>query len=114
MTVRLSNEVSRALKATGFTADQLLRDVLQIRPDGMQTKEGVFFPEGTAFVAWYKTRAYWGTVAVGSIDMNGEQFPSVSSAASRITGRPTNGCQPNHRAADERLGFLDVQASRQR
>jgi hypothetical protein len=69
----------------------VLREVLQIKAEGLETAEGVIFPEGTAFLSWYKERPHWCHVKDGAIVIQGERFPSVSAAAVKITGRPTNG-----------------------
>jgi hypothetical protein len=90
--VQISNTVVDALKAVGMTPEDFLRQALNIaKPEGMTTAEGVTFPEGTAFIAWYKDRAHWGHVKNGAIEIMGERFTSVSSAAVKVTGRPTNG-----------------------
>lgn len=91
-TVQISNTVVDALKAVGMTPEDFLRQALNIaKPEGMTTAEGVTFPEGTAFLAWYKDRPHWGHVKNGAIEIMGERFTSVSSAAVKVTGRPTNG-----------------------
>lgn len=90
-TTILSSPIVKALDAVGMTADEFLRSALNIKPDGLLTAEGVLFPEGTAFLAWYKDRAYWAHVRNGALELMGERFASVSSAAGKITHRPTNG-----------------------
>lgn len=90
MKVDITGPVAAALKAQSRTADEILREALGVKEDGLFT-DGVFFPDGTHFLAWYKDRPYWGKVRAGQIEMNDELFPSVSAAASKITGRPTNG-----------------------
>lgn len=90
-TITVAPAIAKALAASGKSVDELLRDALGIKSEGLETSEGVVFPEGTAFLAWYKDRPYWGHVKDGAIDLNGERFPSVSAAAVKITGRPTNG-----------------------
>ena len=84
----ISEAVAKALMDLGLTADAVLRDVLNIHPEGFTT-EGVTFPEGTYFRTWYKERPYWGVIKNGAIEMQGKQFTSVSAAAAHITGRPT-------------------------
>lgn len=90
-TAPISAPVAKALEAVGMSADDFLRQALNIKPEGFTTSEGVSFPEGTAFMAWYKDRPYWGHVKAGALEFMGERFTSVSSAAGKITGRPTNG-----------------------
>ena len=89
-TITVSPAVTKSLDAVGMTADDFLRQALNIK-NGEFTADGVVFPEGTAFLAWYKERAYWGHVKGGVLEFMGEQFTSVSSAAVKVTGRPTNG-----------------------
>lgn len=86
----VSPAVAKALAASKKSAEEILRAALGVMPEGLEA-DGVTFPEGTAFLAWYKDRPYWGHVKEGSIEMMGERFPSVSAAAVKITGRPTNG-----------------------
>jgi hypothetical protein len=90
-TITVTPAIAKALAASGKSVDKLLREALGIKTAGLETAEGVVFPEGTAFLAWYKDRPYWGHVKDGAIELNGEAFPSVSAAAVKITGRPTNG-----------------------
>jgi len=90
-TITLSPEVAKALELGDLNAEQILREALRIKPEGFTTSEGVVFPEGTAFLAWYKDRPYWGHICGGLFEIHSEQFTSVSSAAGKITGRPTNG-----------------------
>lgn len=87
--IKVSDQVAEAIAKTGKSAEDVLRECLQIRVQGLSTAEGVVFPEGTAFLAWYKDRPYWGHVSNGAIDIAGERFPSVSAAACKVTGRPT-------------------------
>lgn len=89
--VTISEVVHAALQETGRSVDELLRECLNIKPEGLVTPEGVTFPEGTFFRTWYKDRPYWGQVTNGALVINGERFTSVSSAAKSITKRPTNG-----------------------
>ena len=90
-TITVSDAVAKALEEAKRTADEVLREALKVAPDGMATGEGVTFPEGTAFLAWYKDRPYWGHVHGGMLEIQGERFTSVSSAAGKVTHRPTNG-----------------------
>lgn len=90
-TITVTDAVAKALAESGRSADEILREVLKVKAEGLSTTEGVHFPEGTAFLAWYKDRPYWGHVKDGMIEIQGERFSSVSAAAGRITKRPTNG-----------------------
>ena len=89
--VPISPAVANALKAANMTADQALRQALNIKPEGLTTAEGVTFPEGTVFMTWYKDRPYWARIDGGMIEIMGERFTSVSAAAGKVTRRPTNG-----------------------
>ncbi len=89
-TITVSPAVAKALSAVGMTADDFLRQALNIK-NGEFTADGVIFPEGTAFLAWYKDRPHWGIVKGGALEMQGERYASVSAAAAKVTGRPTNG-----------------------
>lgn len=89
--VPISPAVAKALKDAKLNADEVLRKALNIKPEGLITIEGITFPEGTVFMAWYKDRPYWAKVEGGAIEIMGERFTSVSGPASKITGRPTNG-----------------------
>lgn len=82
--------IAKALNQSGKSVEELLRAALGIKEEGLEA-DGVIFPEGTAFMAWYKDRPYWGHVKDGAIELMGESFPSVSAAAVKITGKPTNG-----------------------
>ena len=53
--------------------------------------KGVIFPEGTEFRAVQKGHIYSGKVEDGSLVINGQRFPSPSSAAVSITGNSVNG-----------------------
>lgn len=90
-TVQISDAVSNALKAAGMSAEDFLRAALKVKVEGLTTAEGVSFPEGTAFLAWYKDRPYWGHVKNGALEFMNERFTSVSAAAVKVTNRPTNG-----------------------
>ena len=85
----LSNVVRKALKDSDLTAEKVLREALGIKEGGLTTAEGPHFPEGTAFIAWYKERAHSAIVRGGLINIDGKTFTSVSGAAAHITGRPT-------------------------
>jgi len=86
---QLSPLVQKTLKEKNLTAEEVIRKALHIKPEGFDAGEGAFFPEGTAFLAWYKERPYWGIVKEGVLVVDGESFNSVSGAAAKITGRPT-------------------------
>lgn len=86
---QISPLVQSKLKELNATADEILRKALHIKLEGLQAAEDVFFPEGTAFLAWYKDKPRFGIVKEGAIEIEGERCPSVSAAAAKITGRPT-------------------------
>ena len=92
---QLSPEVQKVLAERGLSAEEVIRKSLHIKTEGMDAGEGVIFPEGTEFLAWYKGRPHWGTVKNGAFvthryEIVGEDsFTSVSGAAASITGRPT-------------------------
>jgi hypothetical protein len=86
---QLSPFIQKVLRERNLTAEDVVRKALNIKPDGLDAGEGVIFPEGTSFLAWYKERPYWGTVKEGVIEMDGDKFTSLSGAAAKITGRPT-------------------------
>lgn len=91
MQTKISNAVAQALNSVGMSADEFLRHALNVNDGALVTPDGVMFPEGSAMLAWYKDRPYWGHVVNGMIDIDGERFRSVSAAAVHITKRPTNG-----------------------
>ena len=86
---QISPLVQKRLKELNLTADEVIRKALEIKSEGLSTSEGVFFPEGTVFLAWYKDSAHIGRVKEGEIEINGKKAGSVSAAAAAITGRPT-------------------------
>lgn len=86
---QISPLVQKKLKELNLTADEVIRKTLDIKAEGLSTSEGVFFPEGTAFLAWYKDEAHVGRVKEGSIVVGEKTANSVSAAAALITGRPT-------------------------
>ena len=86
---QVSAPVQKKLREMELTADDVIRKALDIKPEGLTTIEGVFFPEKTAFLAWYKDEPHWGMVKEGAIVIDGENFTSVSGAAAKVTGRPT-------------------------
>lgn len=87
----ISPLVQKRLKEMNLNADDVLRKALNIKAEGLATSEGVFFPEGTTFIAFYKEEIFTGIVRDGSIVMkhSGNSFTSVSGAAADVTGRPT-------------------------
>jgi hypothetical protein len=86
---QISPLVQKRLKEMNLTADEVIRKALEIKAEGLSTSEGVFFPEGTAFLAWYKDAAHVGRVKEGAIVINEQSANSVSAAAAIVTGRPT-------------------------
>jgi hypothetical protein len=86
---QISPLVQKKLKEMDLTADDVIRKALEIKSEGLSTSEGVFFPEGTAFLAWYKDEAHVGRVKEGSIIVGDKSANSVSAAAAIVTGRPT-------------------------
>lgn len=86
---QISPLVQKRLKESNLTAEEVIRKALDIKAEGLATSEGVFFPEGTAFLAWYKERPHWATVKEGEIDVEGKRARSLSGAAAAITGRAT-------------------------
>ncbi len=117
--VPLSDAVANALHATGLSAEDFLRKALKVKVVGLTTAEGVTFPEGTAFMAWYKERPYWGVVKNGALEIMDERFTSVSAAAGHITGRPTNGwdfwqCKAPGKSEFVRISKLRGEVSKRR
>lgn len=89
---QISPLVQKRLKEMNLTADEVIRKALDIKAEGLSTSEGVHFPEGTVFLAWYKDHAHVARVKEGNIVVDGrpsDSFNSVSGAAAAITGRPT-------------------------
>lgn len=87
---QLSALVQKALTEQKLTADKVIRKALGLKSEGLSTPEGVFFPEGTAFLAWYKDKPHWAVVKEGEITFDDKShFVSVSGAAAKVTGRPT-------------------------
>jgi hypothetical protein len=86
---QISTTVQKKLKDMNLTAEEVIRKALDIKSEGLATAEGVFFPEGTAFLGSYKDDIHIGKVKEGMIQLNGKSFSSVSGAAASITGRPT-------------------------
>jgi hypothetical protein len=85
----ISPMIQKRLKEMNLTAEDVIREALNIKAEGLSTAEGVFFPEGTTFLAWYKDEPRVGRLKGGAIVVDGESFTSVSGAAAKVTGRPT-------------------------
>lgn len=85
----ISPQVVKRLRELDTTAEEVLRKALDIKAEGLTVAEGVYFPEGTVFLAWYKDNTHVGRVRDGAISVNDKPFTSVSGAAAEITGRPT-------------------------
>lgn len=88
MKSQLSPAVRKKLKELDLTAEEVVRKALNIQT-GFNAGAGVFFPEGTRFLWWYKDEPHGGIVKDGTLVIKGKPYTSVSSAASSITGRPT-------------------------
>jgi len=86
------------------TYNDVLRQILNLEPSktnlsinksasnqGSWTTKGVTFPPGTEFRATYKGQMIYGRVEAGSLNVNGKQYDSPSSAAVAITGNAVNG-----------------------
>lgn len=88
----LSLQVQKKLRELNLNADDVIRKALDVRSDGLEA-EGVFFPEGTALVGWFKDRMYTAIIKDGAVTLvDGESFTALSAAAAKITGhRTTNG-----------------------
>lgn len=84
----LSPIVQRELSKRNLTADEVLREALNINPAGFIAGDK-YFPEGTVFVAWYKGKALSAQVKRGAIECEGKSYLSLSAAAAHYTGRPT-------------------------
>lgn len=85
----LSPIVLRELKQKNLTADSVIREALNIKPEGFSAGKDKYFPEGTVFVAYYKDRALSAKVKDGAIECEGKSYTSLSGAAAHFTGRPT-------------------------
>jgi hypothetical protein len=110
--ITISDAVHKALLESGHTADEILRECLHVKPEGLVTPEGVTFPEGTFFRVWYKDRPYWGAVENGALVINGERFTSVSAAAKAVTKRPTNGWEFWEARLPKRTDWVRIDALR--
>jgi hypothetical protein len=86
---QISSTLQAKLKELNLTAEEVIRKALNIKAEGLNTAEGVFFPEGTAFLAWYKDEAHVARVKGGAIEIADKKVSSVSAAAAEVTGRPT-------------------------
>lgn len=82
------------MNLSAIEAQQLFEEIQRQKPDGI-TIEGVRFPEGTAFLNWYKGNIYVCRVKNGLIvndNFPDEPETALSGAAAQITGREhTNG-----------------------
>ena len=84
----ISPTVQRELKTRNLTADEILREALNIKTEGF-TAGDKYFPEGTVFIAWYKNKALSAVVKNGAIECEGKAYSSLSGAAAHYTGRAT-------------------------
>lgn len=89
--ITVSPEVIRALSSSNKTADEILREVLNIKAEGLATPEGVIFTEGSLFLAWHKDRPYWGRVENSALIIDGQTFQTLASATRHITHRGGGG-----------------------
>lgn len=85
----ISQAVQKILKEKNLQADEVLRKALNVKIEGFTTPDGVHFPEGTVFIAWYKGRAVSAIIKGGTINVDGKTYTSLSAAAAHFTGRPT-------------------------
>jgi L-ascorbate metabolism protein UlaG (beta-lactamase superfamily) len=85
---QISSFLQAKLKEANLTAEEVIGKALNIKAEGF-TAEGVMFPEGTAFLAWYKDEPHVARVKGGTIEIAGKKVTSVSAAAAEVTGRPT-------------------------
>lgn len=103
----LSTLVQQELKRKNLTADEVLREALNIRTEGFTTSDGKHFPEGTVFVAVYKDKAVSATVKEGALNCEGKSYSSLSAAAAHFTGRATtNGWDFWFARVPGALGFI--------
>ena len=89
---QISPLVQKKLKEMNLSAEEVIRKALDIKAEGLSTSEGVFFPEGTAFLAWYKETAHVARIKDGGVVMDSDpktSYTSVSGAAAHVTGRAT-------------------------
>ena len=87
--IAVSPLVFRRLREEKISAETILRAALNIKSEGFTASDGTHFPEGTAFVAWYKERALSAIVRDGKIVCDGKPYSSLSAAAAHFTGRAT-------------------------
>jgi hypothetical protein len=104
--LKLSPAIIKRLKEQNLTAEDVLRKALNLKSEGFTTPDGKHhFPEGTVFMAWYKSRALSALVKNSRIEVEGKSYSSLSAAAAHYTGRPTtNGwdfwyCRPPGQSA---------------
>lgn len=86
---QLSTLVQKRLRDLDVTAEDVIRKALEIKAEGFDAGEGVYFPEGTALLSWYKDNAHVARVFEGDLVVNNKPFSSISGAAAEITGRKT-------------------------
>jgi hypothetical protein len=86
---QLTPTVKKAVQKAGKSVDDILRDALNITESGFTAHNGIYFPENTILVAWYKERALSAVIRAGMIEADGKQFSTLSGAAAHFTGRPT-------------------------
>jgi hypothetical protein len=90
MRMKLSSAIIKRLKEQNLTAEEVLRKALNLKSEGFTTPDGKHhFPEGTVFMAWYKSRALSALVKNGCIEVEGKSYSSLSGAAAHYTGRAT-------------------------
>ncbi len=89
--ITVSAEVAAAVAASKKSADELLREVLEVEKCSFKARHGVTLPEGTALMSWYKDRAYYASIKDGSIEIMNEKYDSPSAAAEKVTGCHVNG-----------------------
>jgi hypothetical protein len=110
---KLSPAVQRELKQRNLTADEVLREALEIKLEGL-ISGNKFFPEGTVFLAWYKNKPLSAIVQNGALVAEGKPYSSLSAAAAHYTGRPTtNGWDFWSVRVPGQTGFLPPQKAAQ-
>lgn len=111
----ISSTVQRELKQRNLTADEVLREALDIKTEGL-ISGNKYFPEGAVFIAFYKGKPLAAIVKNGALEVEGKSYTSLSAAAAHYTGRPTtngwdfwsvrvpgkSGFIPAHKAAETR------------
>lgn len=84
----ISPTVQRELKARNLTADEILREALNIKTEGISVGSR-FLPEGTVLIAWYKNKALSAVIKNGAVECEDKSYTSLSAAAAHYTGRAT-------------------------